>query len=78
MSKELPNLTDIFQAVLDAKEKLESAKCEEDAARGRATDARNKFNEATRRFDEAVKTIRADAPWNTDWWALKNKGVKSE
>ena len=61
------NLTDLYQAVLDAQGKLEAVKSEEHAVRLKATVALNKFNEATRVFDAAIRDIKKNAPKDTDW-----------
>ena len=65
--KELPNMTDLFQAVINAQERLKAAENEERRARKVVTDRRNTYNEATKKFDEAIEALKKEAPWNTDW-----------
>ena len=69
---------DLFKELELATQEHNEAERAESQARSVLTAAVNRLNAAQKAIDKAMADTRAKAPWNTDWWTMRNRGSPAE
>lgn len=64
-------LNDLLKEISEASENYEHAQLQTRAAMAQETAALNRLNELQKKFDDTVKTMKDEAPRDSDWSRAK-------
>jgi hypothetical protein len=75
IDKQPADVAALFKELEAAMALHKEAERAESAARSVMCDATNRLNRAQKAVDDHVRSLKANAPWNTDWRSQRDKGV---